>query len=699
MENVEAQEFSIKPAIEKQPFQDEPTRQFFSKWCEVNDSIVPKYVSREEWEDRKKDGLLQKQNEGKKQDLFIPEDLKLWEMVDVIEAVDKDTYAHNPGKMRDKRKELGELGDMFVNAGIYLAQRRDGVQEGKETAIETAKDLYRYGNALRTGDYGEQTPIEEIADNVISPRQTEQIDQWFGGDKKVALRRQSEAMDQWMREGRPKTKEEKPKPIIPKVEVSEDTLEQTRQEMLAQFFKVTKEAKTSEPHRKALEKANKRILEKPINRPDRELQDAIFRRGLEKIVNEMGKDGWRDAVAEGFKEAGFDLEEQKKNLREILEIPRVKTELALVRETGDIEKISEKEREVALRIQEGVVNIPYLKKSDGEPDMDGSYPSKIVEGQSMICVGATLVGGELLKDVGITYLVAGMPGHSLTFLITSDEKVYLQDFLDPKLKYEVDDSVIRPVRKGEKSITTKDIVAYSASAGDSSLLFALRSNPSETGKDVVFNTSLPEKGDQVQVLNNFGGDLLNSGEVDLAMEFFKRGVAIDKNDFTIHTGLAAGYSRLGEKGRAIEERKIAIELDPNDIKQYEYLTNLLIQEGREAEASEYLHRAIELNPENGKHFADLGFVMRNLDKPEEALEAYDKAAALDPKDSYTHLMRGRILSDLDRKEEAVEALHMVLDLHKEDEDNWTAEMAKTELDLVNKEIAFEKMQREAEKNR
>ena len=164
-------------------------------------------------------------NEEGKQALAVPKDLKLWEMVDVIEAVDKDTFEHNPEMKQDKRKELNDLGETFVNAGIYMAQRREGIDEGKDTADNTAKDFYRYGNALRTGDYGEQTSIADIADNAISPKQTEQIDRWFGVDKLAALKQQDS--------------------------------EQTRQEMLTQFFRVAEKAKDSEPHRKALEKVHK----------------------------------------------------------------------------------------------------------------------------------------------------------------------------------------------------------------------------------------------------------------------------------------------------------------------------------------------------------------------------------------------------------------------------------------------------------
>jgi hypothetical protein len=447
MEATQGAEFSIKPTTEKEHFKDAPTRQFFSKWCEVNDSIEPKFVSRDEWNKQKDEGIFQKKkNEDGKQSLFIREDLKLWEMLDVIEAVDKDTYAHNPKKRQNKRKELNDLGETFVNAGIYLAQRREGIHEGKDTAIETAKDLYRYGNALRTGDYGEQTPITEIAGNTLSLKQTEEIDRWFGVDKSDEKKGRTAAMEQYLAAGRPKDAEGNA--ITTGWEIP-DTMEQTRQEMLTQFFKVAEQAKDSEPHRKALEKAHKRYVEEPLNRPAEELDSAVFRRGLEKIVNEMGKDGWRDEVKKAFKEGmGIDLEGQEKNLREILEIPRLKTELDLARETGDVARISNKEREVANKIQEVVSKIPYESEAGRQQDEErrltvdegkGAFPSDITKDQEAICVGYTLIAGSLLRDVGIDYYATSIPMHSVVTLNTSDGKMYLQDFMKPDESTEIKD--------------------------------------------------------------------------------------------------------------------------------------------------------------------------------------------------------------------------------------------------------------------
>ena len=100
----------IPQTVEKKPFADTPAQNFFSEWCRINDSIIPQFISRKEWEQRAIQGIFEKNDQGK-QTLFLPEDLHLWEMIDVIKTVDHDTLARNPknrGERADKIKELGK---------------------------------------------------------------------------------------------------------------------------------------------------------------------------------------------------------------------------------------------------------------------------------------------------------------------------------------------------------------------------------------------------------------------------------------------------------------------------------------------------------------------------------------------------------------------------------------------------------------
>src|SRR5258706_486316 len=87
--------YETKKVTEQTPLKDPATQTFFKKWCEINDSITPQFITRDAWDQRKGQPLLEPNQQGKKS-LYLPEDLHLWELVPVVEAIDTDTYANNP---------------------------------------------------------------------------------------------------------------------------------------------------------------------------------------------------------------------------------------------------------------------------------------------------------------------------------------------------------------------------------------------------------------------------------------------------------------------------------------------------------------------------------------------------------------------------------------------------------------------------
>ena len=93
--NPEEHKFEIQSVVEQRPFEQPAVRAFFTKWCDINDSIVPQIIDRKEWGERGMRGVLEKREDGK-QNLYLPEDLALWEMVGVMEVIDLDTFSAKP---------------------------------------------------------------------------------------------------------------------------------------------------------------------------------------------------------------------------------------------------------------------------------------------------------------------------------------------------------------------------------------------------------------------------------------------------------------------------------------------------------------------------------------------------------------------------------------------------------------------------
>jgi tetratricopeptide (TPR) repeat protein len=666
METSKRSEFSIKRTTEQEYFQVAPTRQFFAKWCEVNDSIEPKYVSRDEWNKKRDEGILQKKrNEDGKQSLFIPEDLKLWEMVDVIEAVDKDTFARNSAKRPDKRNEFYELGEDFINTAAYVAQGVDGIHEGKDTAMQTAKDLYSYGVRLqRARENVDDATVEEIASIDIRDKK-EGLDKQFGVDKLAKLKKQNP--------------------------------EQTRQEMLAQFFKVAeiagsrggirgrlderfrkkKEAEGA-PHRKALQKVYEKYLEKPMEKPERELYDAVFRRGLEKLVQEMGKDGWTDKVKTVLKKNQFDVERQQKNFMETLEIPVLKQELDALRnppdgQKADLQKIGDKEREIADEIQWGVSSFPYKRGAN--------KPSEMLVAQYINCVGASMLGGALMKEAGLSYLVGSAPEHSILFLVTSDGRVEWRDMQSRLFNEDLVDERIRGRNRDGSRLRVADIVSFSKSPSPEGLMFDIESEKYgkklpwvKEGKRQYVVAFEPEYGQKIQILNSIGATLKGLGDKKMSSK-----------------------ERENYYGQALEAYSQAVVLSPN----YAYARNgrgsALSGLGRQKEAIEEYSKAIAINAEYstvyrniGDSFSKLGDKEGSLKKREyykQSLEAYIRGAALEPEYTSSYNRMGNVLVKLGFKNEAVEAYQMYIDLADKEKDGPKITRAKVIMAKLKRDIA------------
>lgn len=152
-------------------------------------------------------------------------------------------------------------------------------------------------------------------------------------------------------------------------------------------------------------------LVKTIQTPETELYTAIFRRGKEKLFNEMPAPR-RDNHMRNFlrKNLGVDFQFLKTKLTDALKLSILKSELKKVRKTGDKKLISEKELAIAKKIQK--------KVSSFNGKNEANIPSEIVKTAEINCLVAALLGGLLLEELDIQYLAVDLPLHISTILVT-----------------------------------------------------------------------------------------------------------------------------------------------------------------------------------------------------------------------------------------------------------------------------------------
>lgn len=260
--------------------------------------------------------------------------------------------------------------------------------------------------------------------------------------------------------------------------------------------------------------------------------------------------------------------------------------------------ISNKEREIAGKIQQAVSLYPY-KASENNP-------SDMIANQYINCVGASMLGGALFQDVGINYLVGNLPTHSILILVTSDSKLEWRDMQSTGFNKEI--TKVEGKVKGGKSFTIDDIVAYSKNPSPGGLRFYIKNDlyrvevlGVKTEQRNYLTVYMPEIGQQIQVIFNSGLALQKFDRNAEAIEMYNQVIGIDPTDSLPCNQLGIAFASLGDQ-------------ESNTIKKKEYMDK----------AIESYRRAILIDPTIAFHYDNLGRTLFNLGHKEEAIEAYRK---------------------------------------------------------------------------
>ena len=678
MENTDSQPevkgFEVKRIVEQTPLRDGASKSFFAKWCEINDSIVPQIASRQYWEQHVKDQGILRKNPDRTLTLFIPEDIHLWEILGVTEAIDRDTFAKKTEVWKEKKQKIQDLGKMFRNSGIYLAQRINSIQQGGYIAEGLAQEFFAYGNALLTGDMDieqKEIPIEKIALKPISPEETENVDKWLAGENLYKSR-----MERVKKEIAGRSPEE-----------TDRIIENERQETLRQFFRVSEKAllreqeypqnygvykqkpwSTSKPiHSAFLEKIRQEI-KREIEEPKIELNTSILKRGLEKLISEVKEPGRRLTINAFFTHIsiyGGDQNKQRKFI-ESIKLNNMKRDLYEAKKNGNVKEISKKEIDISQRIQEAVDRFPYEEFANN--------PSEIIKNKKLNCLGATMLAGALLNEVGINYLQVAIPDHAVIILITTDGRAYWQDIQMPYRNGELHDKDIQGKTKDGKDIAINDIVAFSKKPTPEGLLFKLE--PSVRRKKMPWSreeqqfvyVSDPETGQQAGLLANASELLRNSGLTKESIEALKLEVKIAPNHPAAHHDLGGTLARAGRYEESIYYIKKAIELNPQNDRSYYNLGYALVKLERYEEAIKAYHKSIAINPKYVAAYNALGDIAYHQGKNDGALEMYQKAIEIDSKFHRPHNGLANVFVRTGKYKEALREYRKFLSLADKDKD-------------------------------
>ena len=224
---MDALERKFSPVIEQTPLAEKAGQRFFDEWCTANDSLWPTYLPREKWEEQRQEGLIgDTLDRHGRRPLYLPADLHLWEMVDVVHAIDHDTFKHDPQRQSAQAQALIDLGGSMAYAGIYIAQRLDSIKAGRELAEGVAEEFIDYGDALMKGERpAGVVDISGFRNFKIPPEKMEEVERWLAGDDLYEKNRQKVG-------------------DVVRVPAQEKLFaEMQRRKKLAQFFRVSEKAR------------------------------------------------------------------------------------------------------------------------------------------------------------------------------------------------------------------------------------------------------------------------------------------------------------------------------------------------------------------------------------------------------------------------------------------------------------------------
>lgn len=642
---------TISKTIEQSPLNDLASQELFAEWCQINDSILPQFLPRKEWEKLDEKEILQQKKE--KLLLLLPQDLQLWEMMEIIRKIDQNTFKNKPEKHKEKADQLSELGRKFEKAWLYLANYfpLENNSEEAKLAQDLAQQFYSYWYSLQQQEKKADSLPEKIS---LWEEERSEIDQRLLGREAYAKR----LARLWAL-------------------ASKESLDSMRKEFLTAAFKaLTREGSKEQgemprelkkgPYYQLQEKVQEQLLSE-IKTPETELYSAIFRRGKENLLNEMpAPRGYLSFFLKLF--FGIDIFHSKKKLTEALELSKLKSELEEVRKTGDIKLISKKELAIAKQIQRLVSSFEYQEWAN--------HLSEMIQTWEINCVGATLLGGLLLEELDINYLAVNLPGHASTILITSDDKWYRQDFTPWTDGWEENYTEITPnmLENGKERAKIKK--------NKGGFLIFKNWNPYQhiKGQLVVYITHLEKEMNGI-ILKNKGAYLYDNEDPLKAKQAFKQAINFHSNDFSAHYNLGVVFWNLERYEEAIQAYQRAIELNPNNQDAYNNLGTSLFELGRYEEAIQAYQKAIELDPNEVDPYYNLGEVFWKLGKYSEAILAYKKVIELNPSDVNGYYNLGIAYWKLEKYPEAIHSYLKFLKYAKR-KDKDLIKQAKKEMDKV-----------------
>ncbi|HUB67788.1 MAG TPA: tetratricopeptide repeat protein [Candidatus Methylacidiphilales bacterium] len=137
------------------------------------------------------------------------------------------------------------------------------------------------------------------------------------------------------------------------------------------------------------------------------------------------------------------------------------------------------------------------------------------------------------------------------------------------------------------------------------------------------------------VYDNLGMALGKSGQIDEAIVYLEKALAMNPNDAFPHNNLGYALSLKGRTDQAIIQLKEALQIDPGDAAAHNNLGQALFQKGQIYAAIVQFQEALEIAPNYIDAHNNLGIAFAEAGRVAEAITQFQEAVRLNPDDQGT----------------------------------------------------------------
>lgn len=346
-------------------------RKVFSEWLKTNTYIEVDYsVSRDHFNNLKWDFLVEKWETKdwiKKYKLFLPKDLKIWELAWIILRINKITYQDEIPKHAISQN-IKAIFEKAIFELLKLKRKHSWTKEEKRLEKSISKYIKIYEKYFPQEDLSKFS--SENLDNQIFNHypNLQQIRELWNLEKTNSVIEAEREIDDWLSDN------------------------------MKSWIDIA-------------------IFEKA--------KQTLFN-FMQTFTNEDYEDvKWEKDVH--FRFTKF-FDEVEQDLKDAIWIEEAKKELDLLRKNWDKQEIIKKEKEVIQKILYVIVNnYPRNNSSDAKENAWNSSPINILENKEMVCVWKSILSHVFLEYLWIKHYWANLPWHSALVVELSNKEKYYFD--------------------------------------------------------------------------------------------------------------------------------------------------------------------------------------------------------------------------------------------------------------------------------